>query len=585
MIERLNVDQARSVLDMLNTSSEIVIIDGGAIDSSAAALTWAQATSATTLVVTLGETKREAVRFADESLRLVGAGGLGSVLVRRARARGLGRTRAPAVAVGPQPGIGRADPGRSMASGPGPGMAPPPVTSLTISSVLANPGDGERRARDGTVLPDWAESERVVRARILHWLALVATPLEHWFRLVTLPGRLTAGAFWLSVGAVAASYVGLPALILARGRLVRRPVAAADIEPFLSVVVAAHDEAHSIRAKIDNVFACDYPTDRLEMVIASDGSTDATVAIAAAVGDPRLRVLDLPRVGKAEALNRAMAVVTGDVLVFSDADSLLAPDALRAIVRPFADPEVGGVAGDQRYVRGGSGGIAVGEREYWDFDRLLKRAESAAGSVVSAAGSLYAVRRELVTEITSGVTDDFYASTAVVAAGRRLVFAEDAVVYGPVAATGQIEFGRKVRVITRGLYGVVRRRALLDPRRHGFYAVQLAWHKVARRLVAISLLGVAVSAPLLWRRGPVYRLATLAQAAVYGLAAAGLTLRGSRGRSKVVALPAYFCLVNAAALVAAWNVVRGRVIDRWDPQRGADTTTGDAGPTGIVSVD
>ncbi len=392
---------------------------------------------------------------------------------------------------------------------------------------------------------------------------------------MTLAGRLTAGAFWLSAGAVVASYAGLPVLILVRGRVARRPVAAADVEPSLSIVVAAHDEARSIRAKIDSVFACDYPADRLEMVIASDGSTDATVAIAAAVDDARLRVLELPRVGKAEALNRALASATGEILVFSDANSLLAPDALRAIVRPFADPEVGGVAGDQRYLRGGSGGIAVGERDYWDLDRLLKRAESAAGSVVSATGALYAIRRELIDEIVPGVTDDFYASTGVIAAGRRLVFAEDAAVYEPVAASGEIEFGRKVRVMTRGLHGVVLRRALLDPRRHGFYSLQLAWHKLARRLVAIPLLGVAVSAPLLWRRGLVYRLATLTQAGFYGLAAAGLTLGGSRGRSKLVALPAYFCLVNGAALVAAWNVARGRVIDRWEPQRGADAISGE----------
>jgi glycosyltransferase involved in cell wall biosynthesis len=408
--------------------------------------------------------------------------------------------------------------------------------------------------------------------------------------------RLAAAVFWSATATVAAGYVVLPAVILVRGRLRARPIAAADHEPTVTVVIAAHDEEAAIGSRLANLSQLDYPSNRLDVVIASDGSTDRTNAIVAAWPDRRVRLLALPRVGKAVALNEAVAAATGEIVVFSDANSLFQPDAIRAIVRPFADPAVGGVAGDQRYAKGGrTESVATGERRYWDLDRILKVAESSAGNVISATGAIYAVRRELVPTIVAGVTDDFYASTAVVAAGRRLVFAADAVAIEPVAASGGIEFGRKVRVMTRGLRGVVLRRGLLDPRRTGFYAVQLGWHKLLRRLMVLPLLAVAASSVLLWPAGGLYRLAVVAQAAFYGLAAIGLRRRAAGTGAdaaphgpvaRIAALPAYFCLVNAAALVAALNVIRGVRIDRWEPQRpggdpgsdDGDAPVADAGP-------
>jgi hypothetical protein len=174
------------------------------------------------------------------------------------------------------------------------------------------------------------------------------------------------------------------------------------------------------------------------------------------------------------------------------------------------------------------------------------------------------------------VTDDFFTSTGAIAQGYRLVFAADAVAYEPVAQTSEVEWGRKVRVMTRGLRGVLMRRELLDARRHGFYAVQLLTHKLLRRTMVFPLAVVAGTSPLLWRRGRVYRAATLAQAAVYGLGAGGMLLRDRPlGRRKAFMLPAYFCFVNAASLRAVWNVVRGRRIDLWEPQRPTAAAPGD----------
>jgi cellulose synthase/poly-beta-1,6-N-acetylglucosamine synthase-like glycosyltransferase len=375
--------------------------------------------------------------------------------------------------------------------------------------------------------------------------------------------------FWSATGLLAYTYVLFPLLLLLRAALRPRPHASGEITPSVTLVISARNEAASIGAKLENLLSLDYPADRLEVVIASDGSDDGTDELVRGYTERGVRLVSLPRVGKAAALNAAVAEARGEILVFSDANSIYAPDALRALVRPFADPSVGGVAGDQRYRSGdGTDAIASGEQRYWDLDRLLKAAESRAGSTISATGAIYAVRRSLFRLVPPGVTDDFFTSTGAIAQGYRLVFAADAVAYEPVAKTSEVEWGRKVRVMTRGLRGVLMRRELLDARRHGFYAVQLLTHKLLRRTMVFPLALAAGTSPLLWRRGRIYRAATLAQAAVYGLGAGGMLLRGRPlGRSKVFMLPAFFCFVNAASFRAVVNVVSGRHIDRWEPQR------------------
>ena len=378
--------------------------------------------------------------------------------------------------------------------------------------------------------------------------------------------------FWLAAGLVSYTYVGFPALVIARSRLLPRGVRSAPITPRVAVVIAARNEVDVIGAKVRNVLAVDYPPERLTVVVASDGSGDGTVQAARAAGAEqpgRVEVLDLPRVGKHDALNAAVAATDAEILVFTDANSMFAPRAVAALVAPFADPGVGGVAGDQRYMDGTiDDAVAGGERHYWAFDRLLKESESRAGNVISATGAIYAIRRSLFLPVPPGVTDDFATSTGVIVQGSRLVFAPDAVAYEPVGASKDVEFGRKVRVMTRGLEGVVRRRELLDPRRHGFYALQLFSHKVLRRVMVVPLGLIAASSARLARESPPFRLLAAAQAAVYGLGLVGLAAgRRPRARTRALALPAYFCLVNLAALQAIANVARRRPITHWEPQR------------------
>jgi cellulose synthase/poly-beta-1,6-N-acetylglucosamine synthase-like glycosyltransferase len=374
--------------------------------------------------------------------------------------------------------------------------------------------------------------------------------------------------FWGSFAAIGWTYVGFPLIVMARARLTPRPHLTADITPSVSILIAAHNEVAVIGDRLQNIASIDYPHNQIEIVVASDGSDDRTDDLVAerASHDPALRLLTLPRAGKPAALNAAAAVARGELLVFTDANSQFAPDALRKLVRSFADPNVGCVAGDQLYTHQGD---ATGERGYWSFERWLKKAESAAGNAVSATGAIYAIRRQLFDAIPDGVTDDFAISTGVIVHGYRLIFAPDAIAYEPVVPRQADQYTRRVRIVTGGFRAFGLRRALFDPFRFGFYAIEVASHKLLRRLMGIPLGGLLVTSIVLRRRRP-YAFAALTQTLFYALAILGLlTARPRVGALRVLDLPAFFCLSNIASLHGLLNTIRGRRISTWSSNRGS----------------
>jgi cellulose synthase/poly-beta-1,6-N-acetylglucosamine synthase-like glycosyltransferase len=376
--------------------------------------------------------------------------------------------------------------------------------------------------------------------------------------------------FWTVLGAFAYAYLGFPLLTIAVGAVCNRRVRTDEITPAITVVVAAFNEERSIADRIDNILAADYPDNYREIIIASDGSTDATEAIVDGYTDRRVRLLRLPRQGKIPALDAAVRRARGDVIVFSDANTVFHDDALRAIARNFADSEVGGVVGHTYYrLPSTAGAAAWGEHLYWQYDTWLKQLESGTGSVVSAHGGLYAIRRDLYqTPAESSVTDDFAISTAVVAQGRRLVFEPDALAFEPPAPSNGDEFSRRVRLMTRGMRSVALRKELLDPATHGYYAVALFSRKVLRRLLPLGLPPLLVSSAVLAPSAPLYAAALALQLVFYSLAAVGLATRNSTvGRQRIVYVPMFFCMANAAALVALWRFLRGDRISSWQPAR------------------
>jgi cellulose synthase/poly-beta-1,6-N-acetylglucosamine synthase-like glycosyltransferase len=372
--------------------------------------------------------------------------------------------------------------------------------------------------------------------------------------------------FWGSLGLMLYTYLGFPLLLALRAWLRPRAVKRDEITPSVSMIIAAYNEASVIAKKLDNALSLDYPQDKLEIIIASDGSDDGTNDIVANYGSPQVRLIALPRQGKNRTLNASVPTARGEILVFSDADSMLAPDALRQLVASFADPEVGGVGGDYRYPTDVAEG--AGERSYWDVDRITKQFQSRGGSMTSATGQIYAVRRALWQPVALSVTDDFFTSVRVLAAHKRLVFEPGAVAFGPIAESSDAEFQRKVRVTTRGLNAVWLSRHLLNPFEYGFYSLQLLTHKVLRRLMGVPFFIVALSAPTLWRRGWLYKLATISQTGLHGAALLGYLLRGTKlGRLKLLSLPFFLDMVNVAALVALVRLLRGERRDVWTPQR------------------
>jgi cellulose synthase/poly-beta-1,6-N-acetylglucosamine synthase-like glycosyltransferase len=378
--------------------------------------------------------------------------------------------------------------------------------------------------------------------------------------------------FWACVGYVLYVYALFPVLVLLRGRVARSPYARAAVTPAVSVVIAARNEEASIGRRIDNLLSLDYPQDLLDVVIASDGSEDRTDEIVRSFESARVTLVAPGRVGKPEALNAAVDAATGEVLVFSDANSVFRADAIRRLVAPLADASVGGVAGNQVYLPPDSGDASVvGEQQYWDLDRALKRAESDAGSVSGATGAIYAIRRSLFTRLRRDVSnDDLLESLGVVAQGTRLVFEPDAVAYEHVAETTRVTFERRVRVMVGGFRCLFVMRRLMNPFRHGFFAIQLLTRKVLLRTMVIPLTALSVLAPLLWTHGLVYRLAVVGEIEFYVLAVLGVVLRDApSGKKRIFALPAYFCLVNVASAKALLQMVRGERYERWEPARPA----------------
>ena len=379
--------------------------------------------------------------------------------------------------------------------------------------------------------------------------------------------------FWGLLFFVAYAYFGYPILLLLMSVFRRRAIMKeASFMPSITFIVAAYNEEDVIREKLENLSAQNYPKEKVEIIIASDGSSDATEALVTryAEQDAHIRLLALPRRGKANALNESAKAATGDILIFTDANAMLDADAARFLTRNFYDVEIGGVAGNQRYARSEkTSGASLGEVLYWKYDRWLKELETRVGNAISADGALYAIRSELFVPIVDpAATDDFSISTRVVTQGYRLIYEPEAIVYEATAGSSNREFRRKARIINRGLRSLFGLGGFLYPWRGGFYSVQLLSHKLLRRLVPLILPILLLVNGLLWSEHFFYRLSLIAQLAVYSLALVGFGLRNTvLGKKRLVYIPYYFCQANAAALLGLFWFLKGQKIALWQPQR------------------
>jgi cellulose synthase/poly-beta-1,6-N-acetylglucosamine synthase-like glycosyltransferase len=305
---------------------------------------------------------------------------------------------------------------------------------------------------------------------------------------------MAEAAILIILASLALVYGGYPILVTILATVSPRgaPVRVASQLSSVSIIVCAHNEAAAIGAKLNSVLASVAAVpERVEIIVCDDGSTDRTAKIVAEIGATStvpFRLFKLPRGGKAAALRVAMAEATGEILVFSDADPLWEAATLPALLAPFGDATVGAVAGEVRGLRTARAGTWRGsEALFRRYESAIRAAEDRLFGCVSADGGLFALRAALAEPVPGDVTDDFFLSTAAVARGLRIAFAPEAAVY-EVAPDGQRQhFRRRIRITVRGLTGLRRRRALLNPWRTGAYAFGLLFHKLLRRLAPLLL--------------------------------------------------------------------------------------------------
>ncbi len=325
-------------------------------------------------------------------------------------------------------------------------------------------------------------------------------------------------SFWASLAALAWTHAGYPAAMGVLARLRPRPVCKSDVTPTVALVVSAHDEEDVIRRRVENALALDYPEERLEVVVASDGSTDRTDAIVEelATENPRVRLLRCPREGKVAAQHRAVRETASEAVAFTDANSEWEPGALRALVRNLADDEVGYVCGQLRLESPDGANL---EGLYWRYETWVREQESACSSITAGNGAIYAVQREAYVEDDPRFGHDFGFPYLMEQAGRRAVYEPAAVAVEKPAAEPEDEYGRKVRTIARALGHILTGRAFRPTR--PLYTAQLVSHRVLRYSTGILHVLLLVSNLRLVGRAPFYRRFLALQLAGLGLAAAG----------------------------------------------------------------
>ena len=363
--------------------------------------------------------------------------------------------------------------------------------------------------------------------------------------------------FWLAGGTMLYAFLGYPLLIWLLARCAQRPVRKASITPEVTLLVPAYNEARVIARKIENSLAIDYPSDRLEIVMVTDGSDDGTVDIVARYAEQGVRLYHQPRrQGKTAAINRVMPLVRGEVVVFSDANAMIERGALRTLARSFADPSVGGVAGEKRVLGGGEG-------LYWRYESFLKRCDSALSSVMGAAGELFAIRHCLFEPPPpDALIDDFVISLRLVEMGQRLVYEPEAVATEEPSPTLAGEWRRRCRIAAGGFQSVRWLSGLLNPAR-GRVAWQYFSHRVLRWAITPFLLPAVYGINLLLLGLPLYRLVFVAQTAFYAAALLGYALARRGVQRGPLHAAFYFCLMNAAVLAGFWRYVTGTQPVTW----------------------
>jgi cellulose synthase/poly-beta-1,6-N-acetylglucosamine synthase-like glycosyltransferase len=366
--------------------------------------------------------------------------------------------------------------------------------------------------------------------------------------------------FWVAASLILYVFAGYPLLLWLLQLIFHRKSHPERDQPSVSLLIPAHNEAAIIAEKIDNSLALDYPAAQLEIVVASDGSTDSTAGIVdrrvQACAPGRVRLLDFPvNRGKIAVLNDAVPLLKGDIVVFTDASSMLAPEALRRLVANFADPSVGAVSGVYRVLNQQQASLGVQEALYWRYETFLKLLEARLGAMLGAHGSLFAIRKRLYPLLPPAtINDDFLIPLRVVEQGYRVAYEPSAVAFEQ--AREMEGFGRRVRIAAGNVEQLVAAKALLWPPRPMLLFCFLS-HKAGRLLVPVAMLAAMTASLVLWGQ-PFYTGMALAQILFYVLAVLGAFFPL---KPRFLRLPYYFSMINGALFAWVYHAVAlGQII-------------------------
>ena len=385
--------------------------------------------------------------------------------------------------------------------------------------------------------------------------------------------------FSITAGVLLYALAGYPLLLwlIVRARGERRVATGPDL-PLVTFVVSAFNEADVIRQKLENTLALDYPRQRLEVVVISDASYDGTDEIVREFADRGVRLArQAERRGKTAGLNAVVPDAAGDVVVFTDANAMYEPNALRMLVRNFSDRSVGCVTGEARYVESSLTTADSGERAYWNYESRLKRLETAVGSMVGGDGAIYAIRKELWEQLPYNAINDFLNPLQIASKGWRTVYEPEAICYEETAGRMRTEYHRRIRIVSRSWRAVFQAPSVLNPFRVGFFSVSVVSHKILRWLSGPFFVAAAVSlAVILIDSSPSTRL-TLG---LVGAAAVVAALLFSPLRH-AVQLGFYLGVLAVASVVGVLKGTIGRVSGTWasTPRSTGSTLHGETGPT------
>ncbi len=361
------------------------------------------------------------------------------------------------------------------------------------------------------------------------------------------------------------AYFGYPVSLALLGRIRKREVSRAAITPNVTMIVTVHNEEARLSKKLQNTLELRYPKDKLQVIVASDGSTDRTDDIVRTYQDRGIRLLALPkRSGKENAQKEAVRIASGDILVFSDVATMLEPEGIGRIVSNFADPSVGCVSSEDRLL--GKDGKPSGEGFYVRYEMWMRRLESRANTLVGLSGSFFAARKEVCRDFSERMQSDFRTLLNSVKLGLRGVSDPEAIGYYQDISDERREFDRKVRTVLRGFTVFFSHPEFLNVFRYGLFSYQYFCHKLLRWTAPVFLCVLFASNLLLAFGSSLFLFLFAGQLAFYGLAVWGM-VRNTPVTTVLMKVPMYFLTVNISILVAWWRYFKGERVVMWNPSR------------------